>query len=233
MWLSNCAYEYIRTPYSCSANLKHQSNPAYLFKMAATGGRLRTIVKQFECTLVEKKSRFVTRAAPVSTEAEARAFISRVSDHKASHNCWAYIVAPGVFRYSDDGEPGGTAGAPMYSAISSGGYVYTAVCVTRYFGGIKLGTGGLTRAYGRATSDCLAGAESVPYIPTVVATVTVKFDAISNTFRTVEHYKRLEAINSTDGCTLKVAVPVDSKEKFSREISDATKGTGVVEFEDA
>lgn len=199
----------------------------------ASGGRLRTIVKQFECTLVEKKSRFVTRAAPASSESDARSFIARVSDHKASHNCWAYIISPGTFRYSDDGEPGGTAGAPMYSAISSGGFVYTAVCVTRYFGGTKLGTGGLTRAYGRATSDCLAGAESAEYIPTVVATVTVKFDAIAATFRVVEHYQRLEAVNSADGCVLKVAVAVENKEKFAREISNATKGMGVVEFEDS
>ncbi len=194
--------------------------------------QLRTLVRRFESVLIEKKSRFVTLAAPVSSEVEARAFIDSVSDPKASHNCYAYRIDQGTFRYSDDGEPGGTAGLPIYSALAAGNFVYTAVVVVRYFGGIKLGTGGLTRAYGRAASDCLGDAETVPYIPTVKAIVRVGFDTISSAFRAVERYKRLNAMNNAEGCEIHVAVPLDARDAFVTELRNATKGTAKIEFED-
>ena len=194
--------------------------------------KLRTLVRRFESVLVEKKSRFVTFAAPVSSEVEAKAFIESVSDPKASHNCYAYRIDEGTFRYSDDGEPGGTAGAPMYSALAAGNFVYTAVVVVRYFGGKKLGAAGLTRAYGRAVSDCLACSETAPFVPTVKATVRVGFDAVAATFRAVERYQRLNAINSTEGCEIHVAVPLDARDSFVLELRNVTKGTAKIEFDD-
>lgn len=104
------------------------------------------------CTYQEeiRKSRFLALAAPVSSAAEAQAFIQRASDPSASHNCWAWKVG-NQYRSSDDGEPGGTAGRPMLAAIEGQGFDRVAVVVTRWYGGIQLGTGGLARAYGGST----------------------------------------------------------------------------------
>ena len=109
---------------------------------------------------VEKKSRFIGQVWPVSTESEARAKIEAVKKtyHDARHNCWCYLLRDGTVRYSDDGEPQGTAGQPMLEVFTREG-VTDAVCVvTRYFGGILLGTGGLARAYTKGAKDALMAA---------------------------------------------------------------------------
>ena len=97
----------------------------------------------------EKKSRFIGRLWPVETEEEALEKIQAMKKqhYDATHNCWAYIIRDGAVRFSDDGEPGGTAGMPMLQVLQREG-LYNVVCVvTRYFGGILLGAGGLVRAY--------------------------------------------------------------------------------------
>lgn len=102
-----------------------------------------------EDEFVEKKSRFIGRIWPVETEEEALARIQEMKKkhYDATHNCWAYIIRDGAVRFSDDGEPGGTAGMPMLQVLQREG-LFNAVCVvTRYFGGILLGAGGLVRAY--------------------------------------------------------------------------------------
>ena len=102
-----------------------------------------------EDEFIEKKSRFIGRIWPVETEEEALARIQEMKKkhYDATHNCWAYIIRDGAVRFSDDGEPGGTAGMPMLQVLQREG-LYNLVCVvTRYFGGILLGAGGLVRAY--------------------------------------------------------------------------------------
>ncbi|MDO5152936.1 MAG: YigZ family protein [Eubacteriales bacterium] len=102
-----------------------------------------------EDEFTEKKSRFIGRLWPVETEEEALAKIQEMKKqhYDATHNCWAYIIKDGAVRFSDDGEPGGTAGMPMLQVLQREG-LYNAVCVvTRYFGGVLLGAGGLVRAY--------------------------------------------------------------------------------------
>ena len=102
-----------------------------------------------EDEFIEKKSRFIGRAWPVETEEEALEKIQEMKKkhYDATHNCWAYIIKDGAVRFSDDGEPGGTAGMPMLQVLQREG-LYNIVCVvTRYFGGILLGAGGLVRAY--------------------------------------------------------------------------------------
>jgi uncharacterized YigZ family protein len=112
------------------------------------------------CTFHEevRKSRFLAHAAPVASAAEAHAFIQRLSDASASHNCWAWKVGA-HYRSSDDGEPGGTAGRPILAAIEAQGFNQVAVLVTRWYGGIQLGTGGLARAYGGSANKCLQAGE--------------------------------------------------------------------------
>lgn len=102
--------------------------------------------------LIEKKSRFIGYAAPVSTADEALEFVKSIKKkhNDARHNCFAYSLRDGAVRYSDDGEPQGTAGQPILDVLARGGICDCVVVVTRYFGGILLGTGGLTHAYSDA-----------------------------------------------------------------------------------
>ena len=117
------------------------------------------------CQHVEevKKSRFLAQAAPVESPEQALAFVRQVSDPSATHNCWAYRIGQD-YRFNDDGEPGGTAGRPILQAIEGQGIDRAVVVVTRWFGGVKLGAGGLVRAYGGAAAECLRVAARVPII---------------------------------------------------------------------
>ena len=113
-----------------------------------------------EAELTEKRSRFLGHVRPAETEDEARAFIAEMKKkyYDARHNCWCYLIRGGPERYSDDGEPQGTAGIPMLEVFRREG-VTNAVCVvTRYFGGVLLGTGGLLRAYTQSAKDALDAA---------------------------------------------------------------------------
>ncbi|HET9679962.1 MAG TPA: YigZ family protein [Gammaproteobacteria bacterium] len=123
------------------------------------------------CTLKEtasheniiRKSRFLAQAASVADEAEAMAFLRSVSNSSANHNCWAWRLGQNV-RFNDDSEPGGSAGKPMLMAIEGQQLDRIMVVVTRWFGGIKLGVGGLARAYGGTTAECLRLAPQVEIV---------------------------------------------------------------------
>ncbi|QNK01562.1 IMPACT family protein [Dyella telluris] len=110
-----------------------------------------------------KKSRFLAQAAPVQTPEQALAFVREVGDPAATHNCWAYRIGQD-YRFNDDGEPGGTAGRPILQAIEGQGIDRAVVVVTRWYGGIKLGAGGLVRAYGGTAAECLRRAERTPIV---------------------------------------------------------------------
>ena len=109
---------------------------------------------------IEKKSRFLGGVYPVTSEQEAKEILERVrkQHYDARHNCWCYILKSGQKRYSDDGEPQGTAGQPMLNVFEREGVVAVLCIVTRYFGGILLGAGGLCRAYTKAAKDALDAA---------------------------------------------------------------------------
>ncbi|MDE5789375.1 MAG: YigZ family protein, partial [Clostridia bacterium] len=121
-------------------------------------------------TVTEKvieKSRFITVSRHVDGEEEAKAFIAEISKKQAdaTHNCYAYVCDKlgNNLRFSDDGEPQGTAGMPMLEVLRANGLCETAVVVTRYFGGIKLGAGGLVRAYSGCVAENIAAAQKVIY----------------------------------------------------------------------
>lgn len=113
-----------------------------------------------ESELVEKRSRFLGHVRPVETEEEARAFVAEMKKrfYDARHNCWCYLLRDGVERYADDGEPQGSAGMPMLELFRREGVTNLVCVVTRYFGGVLLGTGGLSRAYAQSAKDALADA---------------------------------------------------------------------------
>ncbi|KAJ0098145.1 hypothetical protein Patl1_28299 [Pistacia atlantica] len=125
-----------------------------------SAGAYTTIKERVTFEKEIKKSKFIAIAGPISNEQSARSFLSQVGDPRATHNCWAYKVGD-QYRSNDDGEPSGTAGKPIHSAIVSSGLDRVMVVVTRYFGGIKLGTGGLVRAYGGVASESLRNAPTI------------------------------------------------------------------------
>ncbi|WP_333679291.1 YigZ family protein [Dyella sp.] len=124
---------------------------------------LHTLVAPFQHSEDIRKSRFLARAAPVETPQQALAYVQQVSDASATHNCWAYRIGQD-YRFNDDGEPGGTAGRPILQAIEGQGIDRAVVVVTRWYGGIKLGAGGLARAYGGTAAECLRLAERTPIV---------------------------------------------------------------------
>ena len=115
-----------------------------------------------------KGSRFIATCGPVEDESEAQTLLGEVAAEmpNASHHCWAWRIAvPSIDRAGDDGEPGGSAGRPILAQLSGNDLVNSAVIVTRYFGGTKLGVGGLVRAYGGAAGEAITAAKSVPWEP--------------------------------------------------------------------
>ncbi len=142
-----------------------------------------TIKGQYECEQVIEKSRFITYSTHVESEDEAKNFISQIKKMHpfATHNCYAYIadIEGNVARFSDDGEPQGTAGLPMLSVLKSKNLRQICTVVTRYFGGIKLGAGGLVRAYSSSVSQNLEGAEVCKYMTCSEVHACVGYDMIA------------------------------------------------------
>lgn len=182
----------------------------------------------FEDTV--RKSRFRAVAVPVASPEEALAALETLRDPKATHNCWAFRVGD-QFRSSDDGEPGGTAGRPILAAIDGQGVDGVLVVVTRWFGGIKLGAGGLVRAYGGTAAECLRTAPVEEVEPRVRLAVTVPFDDAGAAWGVI----RREGLTPVDetweaaGPRLVLEVPAGGEERLRRLLTDATRGRGRVE----
>jgi maleylacetoacetate isomerase len=179
-----------------------------------------------------KKSRFIAVAGPVADEVAAKDFIATQSDPAANHNCWAWRVGQN-YRFNDDGEPGGTAGKPILAAIDGQGVDRVAVVVTRWFGGILLGSGGLIRAYGGTAALCLREAEKAALIETVSGTVTCGFSDLALV------QARLIAVTGaqmgvqafTDsGAILSVSAPKPKAGGVERLLTDLTSGRSVIRW---
>ena len=181
-----------------------------------------------EAELVEKRSQFLGHVRGVETEDEARAFIAEMKKkyYDARHNCWCYIIRGGAERYSDDGEPQGTAGIPMLEVFRREGIVNVVCVVTRYFGGVLLGTGGLLRAYTKSAKDALdaAGVSEVRRwvgldIPCSYAQcekLRLEATAAGGIVSDVEYGA---------GVTIKALVPEEGAEAFKARIFDVSAGT--------
>ena len=181
-----------------------------------------------EAEFTEKKSRFIGRIWPAETEEEALARIREMKKQHcdATHNCWAYIIRDGAVRFSDDGEPGGTAGMPMLQVLQREG-LFNAVCVvTRYFGGVLLGAGGLVRAYTKGTKIAVDGAgKSVKRVWTAVYVpcpysfyerVKQETAAFGGIIRKTEFGAEVE---------MELLLPENQTEPFLARLTDMTGGT--------
>jgi uncharacterized YigZ family protein len=184
-----------------------------------------TLAGPAEALLEVKKSRHLARAEPVDSPDAALAFIARVSVPDATHNAWAYRVG-GAYRFSDDGEPSGTAGKPVLAAIDGQGLDGVAVVVTRWFGGIKLGAGGLVRAYGGAAAEALRNAARRPILVTTRIDVHVGFahaQVLHAALSAVGATKEAERFDA-DGVTITATLAADAVDGFEARLLDATRG---------
>ncbi len=180
----------------------------------------------------EKRSRFIGEVFPVSNEDEARECLGKVKKKypDARHHCWAWVMPDGACRWSDDGEPGGTAGGPM-AAVLKGADVYGALCVvTRYFGGTLLGSGGLVRAYSRAASLALADAGTEPDPETALLTIACPWDSVDRVHRLIREYEGeltdSDYASDPERAKLTVRLLADRAEELARRVTDATNGRG-------
>ncbi|MVW73101.1 YigZ family protein [Bordetella sp. 15P40C-2] len=172
-----------------------------------------------------KKSRFAAYAAPVATIEEAMAFFARHSDPTATHNCWAYRIGQ-LYRFNDDGEPGGTAGRPILQAIEGQGLDRVAVLVVRWFGGVKLGAGGLVRAYGGSAAQCLRLGPRMPIIETRQVTCRCAYSELP-ILKSRIHQSGASVEAETfdgDGACLQLRVPCAALESLERTVADITRG---------
>jgi uncharacterized YigZ family protein len=177
-----------------------------------------------------KKSRFIARAARAASREEAMAFLERESEPRANHNCWAYKVGA-AYRFNDDGEPGGTAGGPMLHAIEGQGLDHVVVVVTRYFGGIKLGAGGLVRAYGGTAAECLRVAPKVEVRPRACVRLTAPFALTGAIYPLIDSFKvqRLSEEFDEAGLVLVLSLEEGEIEAFRSAVRDASRGKALVE----
>lgn len=166
-------------------------------------------------TVIER-SEFICRIKHVETEQEAKDFILEVKklESLATHNCYAYIADDKglVQKFSDDGEPSGTAGMPMLSVLKNKNLFKIVAVVTRYFGGIKLGAGGLVRAYSGAVNDCLKKAQILDMQPAELVCIIIDYENYSNLLRFLEG-KEIKVISTNFENQVKVnlAVKLDSQ----------------------
>ena len=181
-----------------------------------------------EAELVEKRSRFIGQVRPVETEEEARAFVEQVKKkhYDARHNCWCYRLRDGgVERYSDDGEPQGTAGQPMLNVFQREEVTNVVCVVTRYFGGVLLGAGGLVRAYTQSAKDALDAAGISVVRRWVEAAVPCPYSFFDRVKLEVEaHGGVLGETEYAADVTVHALLPEGQVEVFSARMTELTAG---------
>jgi len=181
-----------------------------------------------EAELVEKRSRFIARVAPVDSEDAAKEEIAkaRARYHDASHNCWCYIIRGGQERYSDDGEPQGTAGLPMLEVFSRGGIFNVCCVVTRYFGGTLLGAGGLSRAYSSAARSALANAGIIEYRLCECLEVVCQYSSLGRIKTELENSLCLiEGVEYGETVVFRVIIPDGVSDSVIKRLKDISAGT--------
>ena len=187
----------------------------------------KTIAARAEAEIVEKKSRFIGQIAPVATEEEALAFIAEVkaAPRMARHNVYAYVLRGGRVRYTDDGEPAKTAGMPTLQAIQHAGLEDVAVVVTRYFGGILLGTGGLVRAYTDATKAVIEAADIVTVSVCVDIILEVPYSLYEQLCRVAEACgAKLQESDFAENVLLTFRMLDGTQASFLEKLTELTRG---------
>jgi len=191
-----------------------------------------TLAKSVSVEMEERKSVFIGHAAPVASEEEARAFIDekRREFHDATHNVYAYLLNGGaIARYSDDGEPQGTAGVPVLNVVKLSGATDLCVVVTRYFGGILLGAGGLVRAYGASARQAVEAAGLAVFEPWSVLRVILSYSDYQKLQAAIPRLGAVEDSCDFGSDVTSVCAMLSSREEdFRRAVAELTAGRASV-----
>ncbi|QKW05337.1 YigZ family protein [Streptomyces sp. NA04227] len=195
----------------------------------------RTVAQQSVHETEVNRSRFLCTLAPAATEEEAQSVVAgvRARHPDASHNCFAYVIGADarVQKASDDGEPGGTAGVPMLQMLTRREMRYVVAVVTRYFGGTKLGAGGLIRAYGGAVGEAIDAADIRVRRRYRLATVTVdhqRAGKVENDLRATG--RAVREVRYAEAVTIEVGLPDAEVAAFGAWLADVTAGTARLEL---
>lgn len=193
-----------------------------------------SVFSPFVYEKIIERSRFIANVSHAENEDEARAFIAKVrAEHSlATHNCYAFVAdkTGNLMRFSDDGEPQGTAGMPMLEVLKNKKLFETVAVVTRYFGGIKLGAGGLVRAYSGTVSEALAAADVREYKSCRALRLRVGYENFDALKKFIEAFGcDTEDVSYTDAVTVTVAVEEDAADRFLAELSDFMAGRVIAE----
>ena len=188
----------------------------------------KTLLKRASDEFIVNRSRFIGHACPCETEEDALRFLAeiRAAYKDASHNCYAYVIGQnkGIMRYSDDGEPGGTAGKPIMDVLTGRGLTNVLCVVTRYFGGILLGAGGLVRAYSKSAADAVTKAGVVSYLPGTILDIPMDYSR----YGTLEGFIRANAevrnVAFAQNVVVTVAVEDTNLLKFMKEVTERSDG---------
>ncbi len=192
----------------------------------------KTVLKDAEAEMIERKSRFIGYCRPVKSQNEAVDFINeiRAMHRQATHNVYAYILREdNIMRYSDDGEPAGTAGVPVLEVIKKEGLTDVCVVVTRYFGGILLGAGGLVRAYGKSAKLGIDAAERIEKIYCKLYLIRCDYSTYGKLEYTIntEGYILKDCAFENDVC-MTVGVKPEEENSFLKAVADISGGSAVV-----
>ena len=180
-----------------------------------------------EGVLVEKRSKFLSLVLPVSDEGSAKEELTRIREKysDASHNCWCYIIRNGVERYSDDGEPQGTAGLPMLEVFRRTGIVDVLCVVTRYYGGTMLGKGGLMRAYSEAAKLALEDAGISEYKLFECLEIACNYNVVSRIKHELDAFSViLNSIEYVENVIFKISIQPCKTTELNKKLADMTAG---------
>jgi uncharacterized YigZ family protein len=189
-----------------------------------------TIAHKRQTELKVKRSRFIATAIPISTRdlAESEYQSLQKHFHDATHNCFAYQTGLGAelsFRYSDDGEPSGTAGKPIYDTILSHEITNVLLVVTRYYGGIKLGTGGLARAYRDSASQVLSESEIIERLILQSFRIIFEHEQTSVVMKTISDFEIVpQGTSYDDRVSMECAIRLSRYEPLCRELVERSRG---------
>lgn len=193
----------------------------------------KTIARRCEARFIEKKSEFIGYLCPVQTEEQAVAFIEeiRAMHRKATHNCYAYILRENnAARHSDDGEPGGTAGVPIYEVLRKEGLTDVCCVVTRYFGGVLLGAGGLVRAYTKGAKDAVDAAQIKCMAEAVKLAVNVDYGLYGRLAQVFADFDaRVEDERFADNVRIVLHIRAENSQKLTDKLVDVCNGAVSVE----
>ena len=194
----------------------------------------RTLREAAEAEYVDRKSRFIAHAYPVQTEEEAleRIRLLRTQYWDARHNVYAYVLRSGAVRYSDDSEPQGTAGIPTLEVLTKGQITDALIVTTRYFGGVLLGTGGLTRAYSRAAHDAVQNAGIVRMCTCKTGFAECDYAQYSAVSRTVGSFGTVDGTEYGQNVAVRFHMAPARNDAFLQALADATCGAVTVQWGD-